>query len=258
MTYLERLQGFNLVVSPVPPFFSATEPQLHFLSEKEKFDFKNLKFSARKSTYWIGRFVAKKAVSLSHPEVALSEIQISNSKSPKDFGVPLVFLQSTQKSIGHLSLSHCAQYAAACFHPEIPVGIDVEMSDERDVSFLEFNFTEKELAIIRSLPHSFYQDASTLLWTAKEAMSKVLGKGLSIPTLSLECHLNASELLQFLKKVKNQLYFTGTILMQDKTICFSIQSKILDSHHLAQCFLSLAIQSEFLMLKNSKEYLNEY
>ncbi|MCO6564118.1 MAG: 4'-phosphopantetheinyl transferase superfamily protein [Apibacter sp.] len=58
-----------------------------------------------------------------------------------------------------------------------PVGIDLEIIEERDKGFLDIAFTEKEINLIKSKDD--IAEWSTRFWVAKEAYGKMLGIGLN-------------------------------------------------------------------------------
>ena len=82
----------------------------------------------------------------------------------------------------HFSLSHCADLAVVALGIDGPVGIDLEKSD-RAVDLLECESTFCHPMEIQHLPNEAPLRARRLLriWTAKEAVLKALGTGLSHP-----------------------------------------------------------------------------
>ncbi len=82
----------------------------------------------------------------------------------------------------HFNLSHCFGLAVVAIGIDGPVGIDLEQLD-RAQDLLECESTFCHPAEIRQLPAEIPQRACQLLriWTAKEAILKALGTGLSHP-----------------------------------------------------------------------------
>lgn len=72
----------------------------------------------------------------------------------------------------YLSLSHCASHVAVVISPS-PVGVDVEIA----ANF----FSSSEQGDLAQITPSSYDHRFLRLWTAKEALSKALGLGLSLP-----------------------------------------------------------------------------
>ena len=75
---------------------------------------------------------------------------------------------------GFVSLSHTTQYGLAAFHPEFPVGIDLEgprpqilrIADKFSTAEERSHFTQENL-----------ESGLLVLWTCKEAVFKAYGKG---------------------------------------------------------------------------------
>lgn len=82
----------------------------------------------------------------------------------------------------HFNLSHCADLALVAVGSDGPVGIDVEKT-ERAMDLLECESTFCHPQEIQSLPNESSLRTRHLLriWTAKEAVLKALGTGLSHP-----------------------------------------------------------------------------
>lgn len=124
---------------------------------------------ARRASWVAGRLAARRAVRswcLRHNEIT-STIQILR----RDSGAPHV----AEHPNLHVSISHAGNLAAAvvCDHP---LGIDLEQLEERPDSLVRFFFSSCEQNWIRQIP-SNTSIRCNLLWTRKEAVSKLLGKG---------------------------------------------------------------------------------
>ena len=82
----------------------------------------------------------------------------------------------------HVSISHSNHMAVACVG-RIPCGIDLECIEPRPAALAKYFFSEKEqLQIQRS---SDPLNTLHVLWTRKEAVSKLFGKGGQLPFKSL-------------------------------------------------------------------------
>jgi 4'-phosphopantetheinyl transferase len=151
--------------------YEATIPYLH---ARERDYYNTLKFEKRIKSYLMGRFVAKQAVAALSGENNLSDIFIQ----PGIFTQPIVV--SNQRNI-QVSITHCDDFGAALAFPEAhPMGIDIEKIQLKNREALERQITESEKERINCLPAS-YNTGLTLLWTVKEALSKVLKTGLMTP-----------------------------------------------------------------------------
>lgn len=71
----------------------------------------------------------------------------------------------------HFSISHCEKYSA-CVVSKNPVGVDVEKVGRGKLAEAERFFCERESRLLKSLSGAAQNHAFTVLWTAKEAVSK--------------------------------------------------------------------------------------
>jgi 4'-phosphopantetheinyl transferase len=148
---------------------------LQHLHPQEIDYYKTLPVEKRKKSYSIGRYSAKKALSALVGEKNLKSTFIDRGL----FNHPIVVIPNNQNF--QVSISHCDDVGAALAFPEaLPMGIDVERVDPAKKKVIESQTTEKEKELIKSLPHS-YSTLLVLLWTAKEALSKILKTGLMTP-----------------------------------------------------------------------------
>ena len=163
----------------------AEQSRKPFLHPDELGSFKRLPESPRRESYLMGRFCAKQAV-----------MQRQQMRRPTSILVsPGVFHQPVLHSPGagevQLSLSHCKGLGAALLFDEAhPMGIDIEVPDATKIAVIAPHLSAAETALI---PHIHASDpawAHTWLWTAKEALGKVLRTGLTIAIPLLEvCRL---------------------------------------------------------------------
>jgi len=159
---------------------STLEYQLPFLHPDEKKYYETLKFDRRKKSYLLGRIAAKRAICELTGESALQSISI-------EFGVfqyPVVKYLSDQNI--QVSISHCDDIGVALAFPEEhPLGIDIEKADERKIDAMKSQICEKEFELLSpyDLPVS---PGYTMIWTIKEALSKVFRTGLTMDLKLLE------------------------------------------------------------------------
>lgn len=147
---------------------------IQYLHFQERNYYHKLRFEKRIRTYLMGRFVAKHAVASLTGEANLTNIIIQSGI----FTQPVV--APNQGNI-QVSITHCDPLGAALAFPEAhPMGIDLEKISFNKKEVLESQITETEKARISDWPFS-YVTGLTLLWTAKEALSKTLKTGLMTP-----------------------------------------------------------------------------
>ena len=77
----------------------------------------------------------------------------------------------------HFSLSHCSQ-AVACAVSNLPVGIDVESTDQYSDELARQVMNYSEMRLINSSPSPAV--AFTRLWTMKESLYKLRGVSLAV------------------------------------------------------------------------------
>ncbi|MDY0409868.1 4'-phosphopantetheinyl transferase family protein [Virgibacillus soli] len=81
----------------------------------------------------------------------------------------------------HVSITHNQDFGVAIAFPEEhPMGIDIEDVNDKNLFPLKEQMTKAEWNVYRKLNLSEIQYA-TMLWTAKEALSKVFKTGLMTP-----------------------------------------------------------------------------
>ncbi len=146
-----------------------------FLSEQELTYFKNRKFPRRQQSYLLGRYAAKLVVSQCLKESTMNNIDIY----PGVFDQPLVRHLSTDTP--GVSLSHCTDLAVALAFPAgHPMAVDVEPVDASRVAAIKSQLSTREIEWAEAEPANAARQYA-LIWTAREALSKVLQCGLTTP-----------------------------------------------------------------------------
>ena len=158
-----------------------------FLHPVETAYFSTLKFDLRQRSYLLGRYCAKQALAGYTGISTLHHFNIDRGI----FEQPIVSCPCAEKI--QVSISHSNQTAIALAFPEAhPMGIDLERIQDRYLAVIQSQLTAKELELFHS--SSDPNLLSTVLWTAKEALSKVLRTGLmgSFEALAIQ-HLGRQE-----------------------------------------------------------------
>ena len=164
------------------------EDQLVFLGPAERVRWESFRFEKRRREWLLGRVTAKKLVHGLYPAVEYPAIEIHNEPE----GAPFVIAQG-ERLPGCLSVSHRDQLAAAAWTPAgTPIGIDLETVEPRSNGFVEDYFTGAEQAAVAALDGVDQITWVNVVWSAKEAVLKVLRKGLRLDTRAVEI-LPASE-----------------------------------------------------------------
>jgi 4'-phosphopantetheinyl transferase len=154
------------------------------LSLPELDRWQGMHFEKRRNEFLLGRYIAKRLLTsrkFAWAEEQYHAIQILNEEE----GAPYL---GTSGMKGSLSISHRSGFAAVAYshHSQCHIGIDIELVESRNWSFVEDFFTHQEAQFVKSLPIAQQQVWVTLVWSAKEAMLKAWRQGLRIDTRSVE------------------------------------------------------------------------
>ena len=170
-----------------------------------------LQHSRRQHSYLLGRYCAKKALAIYDNRKHSTEIYITNGV----FQQPIV--NSSMHDNPQVSISHTTTMGAALVFPEAhPMAIDIETIDQEKRSTILTQLTKHELELIYSVSNTL---PLQLLWTIKEAVSKVLKCGLTIPFELLEVELLVQQGNLFLSYFKNFPQYKVTSFLLSDTIC---------------------------------------
>jgi len=151
-----------------------------FLHQKEQDYFSGLRYSKRQYSYLLGRYCAKHAIAIYTNNPTLKATNITNGV----FQQPIVY-HPFERNV-QVSISHTESIGAAIAFPEAyPMGIDVETVCPSKIQTIEAELSaaEQKLITMCSYPTAV---KLTLLWTLKEALSKVLKCGFMVPLELLE------------------------------------------------------------------------
>lgn len=136
----------------------------------------------RRVSYLLGRYAAKRALSAGLGDPAFASINIV----PGVFSNPIVCYPTGNP--WQVSISHSDSLVCAIAFPTLhPMAVDVECVDPEKVPAMATQLRDSEKAeLVRQ--GLDVTTASTLLWTAKEALSKALCTGLMCPFDVFEVH----------------------------------------------------------------------
>ncbi len=150
-----------------------------FLSDEELLFYDNIDNSSTKQSYFYGRKAAKKAL------LAITEIRNPQEISIRNgiYGQPVIC--GNRISGIQVSISHSKHYAAGiAFFEECPMAVDIEEISKTKEESVKSQMTRHE--IINVIPKIDGNYGNLCLWTAKEALSKVIRTGLQIDFSLLE------------------------------------------------------------------------
>ena len=166
-------------------YFSHDQPDVLSVGELEKYV--TLRFPKRRQEWLLGRMTAKYLLQQSRADskgLKPAEIEVRNNAE----GAPNYILPYGFEKPGCLSISHrdTLAYCALVSKPVLRVGADLERVEPRSMAFVEAFFTAQEVMRVRACPPEFRDRLVTLIWSAKEALLKALGRGLRIDTRRVE------------------------------------------------------------------------
>lgn len=151
-----------------------------WLHPSERASWASLKAEPRRVSYLLGRYAAKRAASQYLGTDALAEIEVSNGV----FQQPV--LRFPARDIPHVTLCHTDRLALAVAHPPDHIlGIDAEALDPARAPLLRSLMSDAEQAPLGTMGFPEVERLF-LLWTAREALSKALRCGLTVPLDLLE------------------------------------------------------------------------
>ncbi|MCU0467717.1 MAG: 4'-phosphopantetheinyl transferase superfamily protein [Arcicella sp.] len=191
---------------------------LHPLEYKRYSSFRNEK---RQMSFILGRYTAKMAISSLCNFSPINQIFIDAGV----FNQPIVKRPNLPNIC--VSISHNELSSIALAYPEdYPMGIDLECIDEDRILNIPEFFTPHEhnlSAILYNNKPLFY----TILWTAKESLSKVLKTGLTtgfntLEVSTIEYNLNGFYRITFTNFFQ---YQTFSIVFNDKVITIILPRK---------------------------------
>jgi phosphopantetheinyl transferase (holo-ACP synthase) len=155
------------------------------LSPREEKVLAGLGIVPRRRKWLLGRIAAKQLVREILGEQELPDSQISVLNQPS--GEPFVLLEGRGAWQFPISLSHRSEIgmAAAPSEPDARIGADLETIEPRDPALIRQFFTDEEAEIVEGSGDD--RDLVVArIWSAKEAVLKLLGLGLRIDTRGVE------------------------------------------------------------------------
>lgn len=209
------MAGFCIIHKELQDLESIT----HLLHPKETTTVQALKFGKRKSSYLLGRYAAKKALSILFPTVAADSILISSGI----FKFPVI--ESHHIHNTKVSISHCDTIGIALAFPEShPIGVDIERVNEKGIDALKSVINDQEFNLLTSylLPSSV---CYTMIWTIKEGLSKILKTGLMADFNILEIESISKEGNTYISTFKNFAQYKAVSYCIDEYICTLVLPK---------------------------------
>ena len=155
-----------------------------WLTEAERSRMQSLRIEKRRNDWRLGRWTAKRAVAayFHWPIEDVQQIEIRAQPS----GAPEVILPHRQAP-PTISISHCGGVALCVVGPpSAAIGCDLEQVRQRDSSFSQTFFTEREQQQLRQRHGDEGFLLETIIWSAKESYLKATQQGLRRDTREVE------------------------------------------------------------------------
>lgn len=175
---------YVLVHAREHPSFAQGQASPGLLSDDETATLASLEFLPRRRKWLLGRAAAKRLVrDIEGPGApAPGDISVRNRPS----GQPYVVIAGRGEWSRPISLSHRRELGLAAVPEDANqrIGADVETVEPRAAALVEQFFTEGEAALVRAAGAG-RDEVVARLWSAKEAVLKLLGLGLRLDTRSV-------------------------------------------------------------------------
>lgn len=186
------------------------EQYLHQLHPRERSYYDGLKADARRLSYLLGRLTAKAALQhyTGEPAATIAACCI-------EFGIfqyPVV--KELRCSGIQVSITHTDHIGIAFAYPEEhPLSVDIERTDPANAAALQSLITEHDRQQLVQLGMDNIS-GHTLIWTAKESLSKVVRTGLTMDPRIMEVNK--------IERMEHQLVTTYQHWLQYKTISWPV------------------------------------
>jgi 4'-phosphopantetheinyl transferase len=156
-----------------------------WLSTNEAACLNGMRFAKRRADWRLGRWTAKRALSVCLDMPAHPQIFKKMDIRPAASGAPEVFF-ANQPAVVTISLSHRDGTAAcAVAMSGVDMGCDLEIVEPRSEAFIADYFTVEEQALVMRASVADRPRLLALLWSAKESALKALHEGLRLDTRSV-------------------------------------------------------------------------
>lgn len=154
------------------------QTKLARLGQRERDLCNRFRCSRRRAEFVAGRIAARKAVARLMRDHGPGRVEILNDVTGAPFVVALPSLQ--------VSISHSNRVALAVA-AHVPVGVDLEANEARPAAFARLFFTTQEQERLSTTAGEAQQTFLNMLWTRKEAVSKVGHWGGTLAFASVDC-----------------------------------------------------------------------
>lgn len=184
----------------------------HVLHPQERKVFEGLTYPDRQHSYLLGRMCAKLALIQLNTSLLNYDININNGV----FEFPYVAEPALSQEI---SISHSGDIAIAiAFNPAEPMAIDIENINVARVATIHSQLLTSEIELLQTLDLDITA-ASTMFWTIKESLSKVLRCGLLLDLKLLEITDVVKDQKMYRANFKNFPFYSVIAFKIDNSFC---------------------------------------
>lgn len=161
----------DIVAVSIAEIWEARPRFVEALTLGERSTFDALRYEKRRRDWLAGRVAAKRALQR-NTGLSFAQLEVRAEVDGPTSGRPVAWIGGAPA--GCLSITHSGDLALATWAP-VSVGVDAELVEPRDESFLALAFSREERARIAAAPDRDLR--ATALWCEKEAYAKYLGVG---------------------------------------------------------------------------------
>ena len=203
--------GISVIQADLPELSTLINVHLH-KSEKEVLA--GYEFEKRKLSYALGRVSTK---------IALQEVlRVDTDKCWVEKGVfkqPILYTTDSKLKL-QCSLSHSENMGVAIVFPEAhPLAVDIEKIDLSKIDAINSKLVDSEKELCFKYSH---YPIHTILWTLKEALSKVIKCGLTVPFDLLEIDNIEKTALGFVSTYKNFFQYKASSFILEDNFAVSV------------------------------------
>jgi phosphopantetheinyl transferase len=179
---------YALVHTSEQPSLALGQAWPGLLSPREEAIFAGFAFLPRRCKWLLGRAAAKRLVREISGQPAMAETSISVLNRPS--GEPFVLIEGQGEWEYPISISHRSEVgmAAAPERRHARIGADIETIEPRDLALARQFFTNGEAEIVAASGRDCDETVARI-WSAKEAVLKLLGLGLRLDTRGVVVNL---------------------------------------------------------------------
>jgi malonyl CoA-acyl carrier protein transacylase len=213
----------------------ARDPSIldNYLHEKEITKHQSLKVDKRRNEWLAGVIAAKKAIKKIYPETQYKLFYIEKDK----LGKPIITIDGAKKPL-NITITHSNGYALAAASEKETIGIDLEKIENFSSALVDELLDNSEKELIQKTKGEIASDLITKIWTAKEAVTKVLGVGLNIDLHALRISEVEDELISIVldaQRVADNEHLNKELFKKNKSIHFPVRIRQNDEFVGALC-----------------------